>query len=70
LVLDLPKVGGLPGRPKELPDDLYADRGYDSESTRALLRWLGIEPHVAKRKTPHGSGLGKVRWVVERTISI
>ena len=28
-----------------------------------------IEPHIAKRKTPHGSGLGKVRWVVERTIS-
>jgi transposase len=39
------------------------------EATRALLRWLGIEPHIAKRKTPHGSGLGKVRWVVERTIS-
>ena len=28
-----------------------------------------IEPHIAKRKTPHGSGLGKVRWVVERTIA-
>jgi transposase len=52
-----------------LPDDAYADRGYDSEATRALLRWLGIEPHIAQRKTPHGSGLGKVRWVVERTIS-
>jgi transposase len=69
LVLDFPKVGGLPGHPKELPDDLYADRGYDSEGTRALLRWLGIEPHIARRRTPHGSGLGKVRWVVERTIS-
>src|ERR1700710_1026520 len=65
LVLDFPKVGGTPGRPKELPDDLYADRGYESEATRGLLRWLGIEPHIAKRKTPHGSGLGKVRWVVE-----
>jgi IS5 family transposase len=32
-----------------LPDDLYADRGYDSEGTRALLRWLGIEPHIARR---------------------
>ena len=52
-----------------MPDDLYADRGYDSERTRALLRWLGIEPHIAKRRTPRGSGLGKVRWVVERTIS-
>jgi transposase len=69
LVLDFPKVGGVPGRPKELPDDVYADRGYDSDATRALLRWLGIEPHIAKRRTPHGSGLGKVRWVVERTIS-
>ncbi len=36
---------------------------------RWLLNWRGSEPHIAKRKTPHGSGLGKVRWVVERTIS-
>jgi transposase len=68
LVLDFPRVGGKPGRPKELPDALYADRGYDSEATRWLLRWMGIEPHLGKRKTPHGSGLGKVRWVVERTL--
>jgi transposase len=27
LVLDFPTVGGKPGRPKELPDDLYADGG-------------------------------------------
>jgi transposase len=69
IVLDFPKVGGQPGRPKELPDQVYADRGYDSENARRLLRWLGIEPHIAKRNTAHGSGLGKVRWVVERTIS-
>jgi len=68
IVLDFPKVGGKPGRPKELPDELYADRGYDSEAARALLAWLGVEPHIAKRGEPHGSGLGKVRWVVERTI--
>ena len=69
LVLDFPKVTGKPGRPKELPDTLYADRGYDSDATRWLLAWLGIAPHSARRKTPHGSGLGKVRWVVERTSS-
>ena len=69
VVLDFPRVGGKPGRPKELPDEVYADRGYDSEAARAFLRWLGIEPHIAKRRTGHGSGLGKVRWVVERTIS-
>jgi hypothetical protein len=27
LVLDFPRVGGKPGRPKGLPDELYADRG-------------------------------------------
>jgi transposase len=68
-LMAFPKVGGRPGRPKEMPDDLYADRGYDSEAARTLLRWLGVEPHIAKRGEPHGSGLGKVRWVVERTIS-
>jgi transposase len=69
LVLDFPKVGGKPGRPKELPDTLVADAGYDNDSTRWLLRWLGIEPKIRKSKAEHGSGLGKVRWVVERTIS-
>jgi transposase len=69
LVVDYPQIGGKPGRPKEMPDELYADRGYDNQYTRALLRWLGIEPYIAKRKTEHGSGLGKIRWVVERTNS-
>ena len=69
ILMDFPHVGGVPGRPKELPDDLYADRGYDSAGARALLAWLGVEPHIAKRGEPHGSGLGAVRWVVERTIS-
>jgi len=67
-VLAFPRVGGKPGRPKERPDEVYADRGYDSDGTRALLRWLGIDPHLGRRNAPHGSGLGKVRWVVERTI--
>jgi hypothetical protein len=62
-------VKGKPGRPKELPDELYTDRGFDSEDTRWLLAWLGIAPHIGKRKTEHGSGVGKIRRVVERTIS-
>ncbi len=36
-------------------------RVYECEETSAFLRWLGIEPHIAVRRTPHGSGLGKVR---------
>lgn len=69
IVLDFSKLGGKAGRPQEHSDQLYADRGYDSKATRALLAWLGIEPHIAKRRAAHGSGLGKVRWVVERIIS-
>jgi transposase len=69
IVLDFPKIGGKPGRPKEHPDVLLGDRGYDSEPTRTLLNWLGIEPLIARRRTAHGSRLGKIRWVVERTNS-
>jgi transposase len=68
-VVSFPAVGGKPGRPRTHPDRLYADAGYDCEATRSILRWLGIEPHIRKRNSQHGSHLGRVRWVVERTIS-
>ena len=68
-VVDFPEIGGKPGRPKTHPDELYADAGYDSEATREVLNFLGIKPHIRKRNSSHGSHLGKIRWVVERTIS-
>jgi transposase len=68
-VVSYPTVPGKVGRPPTHPDKLYADAGYDCEATRILLRWLGIEPHIRKRNETHGSHLGRVRWVVERTIS-
>jgi transposase len=68
-VVDFPVVGGKPGRPRQHPKQLYADAGYDCEATRILLRWLGIEPHIRHRTEEHGSHLGRIRWVVERTIS-
>ena len=69
LVANLPAVRGKPGHPRSRPDELYGDRAYDSQPARDILRWLGIKPFLAKRGTEHGSGLGKIRWVVERTIS-
>lgn len=69
LVVNIPPVRGKQGSPRSRPDEAYADRAYDSEPARGILRWLGIEPFLAKRGTEHGSGLGKVRYVVERTIS-
>ena len=46
---------------------MYADRGYDYPSLRRRLRNHGIQPKTAKRRVPHGSGPGKVRYLVERT---
>jgi transposase len=45
------------------------DRGYDAESIRQGLRDRRIVPFLAKRNTEHGSGLGRWRWVVERTFA-
>jgi transposase len=65
----IPAVAGLPGRPRRRPDTLLADRGYDHDKYRRLLRSRGITPVIARRNTEHGSGIGRQRWVVERTIS-
>ncbi|GAA3503259.1 hypothetical protein GCM10019016_103690 [Streptomyces prasinosporus] len=42
-----------------------ARRGCDSDKHRHLLRKRGIKPMITRRGVPHGSGLGKVRRVVE-----
>ncbi|MFD3808643.1 transposase, partial [Streptomyces sp. NPDC058619] len=69
-LLDLiPRIRGLRGRPRHRPRRLFADRGYDFDKYRRLIRARGITPKIARRGTPHGSGLGKTRWVVERTFA-
>jgi transposase len=65
----IPPVAGKPGHPRSRPDAVLGDRGYDSERHRQGLRQLGVKPFLAKKGTEHGSGLGKFRWVVERTLS-
>lgn len=65
----IPPIGGKPGAPKRKPDCVQADRGYDSDPHRATLSDRGIATEIARRYTGHGSGLGKTRWVVERTIA-
>src|SRR3954463_9917466 len=46
---------------------VFADKGYDAEHNRDLCRAFGAEPCLHKRGRPHGSGLGKRRWPVERS---
>ncbi|MFD8565133.1 IS5 family transposase [Streptosporangium canum] len=69
LLETIPPIRGLRGRPRRRPKHLYADRAYDYDIYRRLLRRRGITPVIARRGTPHGSGLGRVRWVVERTFA-
>jgi transposase len=51
------------------PERGTADRGYDHDKYRRQLRQRGITPEIARRNTEHGSGLGRYRWVVERTFA-
>ena len=44
---------------------LYADAGYDSAENRDLCLQDGIQPYIRKIGEAHGSGLGRVRSVVE-----
>jgi len=69
LVKALPAVRGKVGRPQRRPARLYGDRAYDSQPHRRVLQRSGIRTSLARRRTEHGSGLGKFRWVVERTFA-
>jgi transposase len=48
---------------------VQGDRGSDHDKYRQPLHAIGIATQIAGRGEPHGSRLGKTRWVVERTIS-
>src|SRR5438270_6013542 len=66
---DIPPIRGRRGRPRRRPKALYGDRQYGTPRNQQGLKERGIEDHLARQRTPHGSGLGKVRWVVESTLS-
>jgi transposase len=51
------------------PGALQGDRGYGFPGSIALVLAWGIRSLLAPRGSPHGSGLGRTRFVVERTHS-
>jgi len=68
------------GRPKQRPEELVADRAYDSERFRRWLRSRGIKHTIPsylrrarnrpKRGRPVKAGTGYTeRWKVERTFA-
>ena len=71
LLIDMPPIAGPIGRPRTKPQALQGDAAYGSADLAAVVKWLGIQPILAPlgKSHPHGSGLGKTRYVVERTLS-
>ena len=71
MVLSMRPVQGARGRPRTRPRVLQGDAAYGSAATAIRVRRLGIKPLLAslRKARPHGSGLGKTRYVVERTLS-
>jgi transposase len=73
----LDTVAGKPRRPRQNPQRLIADRGYDSDPLRERLRQRGIElicPHRKNRQRPSVQDGRKLRrykrrWIVERTFA-
>lgn len=66
LVDAVPAIKQRRGGRRKRPDEVLADRAYDAEEKiRQPLRRRHVTPLIAKRRTEHGSGLGKYRYVVE-----
>jgi len=69
LVDDIAPVKGRRGPPRRRPGKLHADKGYDYRRVREGLRQRHIQPRIARRGVESSKGLGRYRWVVERTWS-
>lgn len=68
----IPAVAGRRGRPRGKPTCFQGDAAYGTAAIIAQVRQRGIQPLLAPYgRTPHehGSGLGRTRYVVERTLS-
>ncbi len=69
LVDGVPPVAGRPGRPRRRPDAPLGDKGYDSNPNRRELHKRRILPIISRKDSPDIKGLGKLRYVVERTFA-
>lgn len=57
------------GRPRQQPPTVDPDRGDDHDKDRQLLRQRGIIPGITRPGTAHGSGLGRLGWVLAPTVA-
>lgn len=65
-----PAVQGPRGRPRRNPEAIIGDRAYGTKEMIAHVEDLGIQSLLASRADDtHGSGLGVLRYVIERTLA-
>lgn len=68
LLHSIPPIRGLVGPPIYGPDYYRADRGYGWEWNIIRVKAMGVKLLLDRSgDNTHGSGLGKLRYVVERT---
>ena len=68
----IPPCGGARGRPRRRPKAFQGDGAYGIKATIAAVVQRRVRSLLApygKARTEHGSGLGKTRYVVERSLS-
>ena len=64
-----PLIPGPRGRPRRKPGVLLGDRAYGTPGNITGCRARGIAPLLGRPNTGHGSGLGVLRYVVERSLA-
>ena len=69
MLKQFPTVPNRRGEKRKKPKALQGDRGYGFPNIIKMVVRLLISSLLAPRGSPHGSGLGKTRYVVERTLA-
>lgn len=65
-----PSVQGPLGRPRRNPGAIIGDRAYGTKEMIGLMIAMHIYSFLAVRTSKtHGSGLGQLRYVIERTLA-
>ncbi len=64
----LPPIKRPRGRARQRPVTVHAAKAYDVPRCHAYLRRRGIKDRIARKGVESGERLGRVRWVVERTL--
>ena len=70
LVDAIPPIAGKRGAPLRKPKQVMGDRAYHDDERRMTLSCRGIATAIARRREPHGSGLGIFRYVAEQTLAL